>query len=207
MAQTLSFVKDAVAKKINACKEQWNECMLGPFELSRIKFKRCIQDTIVVLYLPNHVQTNENRKTIDKRFAKYRATKAWCLFIYHIHGNSFFDDLAHHVDLGLCIKEILYKVNEWVVPDAYHSDPDVICGGGIHFFNHVEPAFFYNQWWTKSPNFGTHYLGKEKNAIYWNEDGQVQYFFVKGEVTCHLQSSFLGLDHLQYIDHKTSLYP
>jgi superfamily II DNA or RNA helicase len=189
----LSAVQQLVAQKTNEWKHNWNESLLGPFDHIKIKFKRCINETFVeafvVLYIPSHIKTNENRKSvIDKRFAKHRAEKAWCLLVL----DMFRMVVIHKIDYyqrqyGV---HLLYETNTWVLPNGYTADEETVCGQGVHFFNRIEPAHFFQQW--KMPYFFLNYFGKEVRAIAFGDQGEVTHIHEHGHVTETNNSKFKG---------------
>ena len=115
------------------------------FDLERVKYKKCFGDRsryrqhIVVLYIPMDVKTNEMRgKVRDKRFAKFRAEKAWCICILEISSMTCKESILHDG-----YKACWYNKNQWSVPDMWDSNIQDVCTAGIHYFNHWLAAYYY----------------------------------------------------------------
>ena len=115
------------------------------FDLERVKYKKCFgdharyQQHVVVLYIPEDVKTNEMRGNVkDKRFAKFRAEKAWCVCILEISSMTCKESILHD---GW--KSCWYNKNQWCLPDMWDSDIQDVCTGGIHYFNHWLAAYYY----------------------------------------------------------------
>ena len=71
-------IKTRLDDKITEYKKQNPEAMDSDF-----KYKRC-KRYLVVLFIPKTIRTNESRSHIaDKRFAKFRAEKAYCVAIWN----------------------------------------------------------------------------------------------------------------------------
>lgn len=118
------------------------------FDRNYVKFKRC-DNMMIVLYIPTPsvnatVMTNEDRSNIkDKRFAKFRASEAWPICILNTKTKEFITSYWH---VNIYFKPILYIVNQWIKPDGYERNKNVICAQGIHFFNHWLAAYCYESW-------------------------------------------------------------
>jgi hypothetical protein len=110
------------------------------FALNHIKYKRCGKN-ILVMYIPSFIKTNQNRDMVrDTRFAKFRAEQVWCICIFD--GTSFFNKYVHKCEVGPNYTW-QYKVNRWIFPDMYDMDVNKVCTSGIHFFNHLLAAYYY----------------------------------------------------------------
>ena len=117
-------------------------CKDAEFDTTQIKFKRCAK-FLVMLYIPKNTKTNELRINVrDKRFAKFRAEKAWCVSIYDCFQpkkivkectNNFWN-----------ISIVYYRVGCFTEPNQYDSNKDKICSSGIHYFNHWLAAYYYS---------------------------------------------------------------
>lgn len=112
------------------------------FPLEDIKFKRC-GHMMIVLYIPmNRIETNEDRKGVkDKRFAKFRSREAYCVCILNTLWHQFVDSHKHMWWPNNVT--ITYVKNQWIQPDGFGIDKDVVCDHGIHYFNHWFAAYFY----------------------------------------------------------------
>ena len=97
---------------------------------------------VILLHLSiNHLKTNQSRELVqDERFAKFRANMAYCFGIYDLETNKTRD---HVLNSFWCRNQIIYHEYKWILPDRYDRDVNVVCGAGIHYFNHVLAAFCY----------------------------------------------------------------
>jgi len=136
---------------------------------SAIKYKRC-SHYLVVLYIDKTIPTNEKRGCVaNPMCAKFRAEKAWCVAIVHENG-TYVDQIQHQFQE---LPAITYQVGAWVIPSGYTEDVEEVCAPGIHFFNHLLPAFFYGyfavygSWTVKLRNFDDEY------AILFHQDGLI----------------------------------
>ncbi len=111
------------------------------YDEERIKYKRCYH-YLIVLYITSDIETNENRnRVIDKRFAKFRAARAWCVCIFDTFVMKTVSKYLNHVGEF----SANYYANGWVFPTFYDTNVNNICSAGIHFFNHCLGAYFYHQ--------------------------------------------------------------
>lgn len=90
--------------------------------------------------------TNEARTNIiNSNCAKFRANTFEVVLIINIFD---LDDRPQHitntyVDSNGITYMIFYTVNRPVVPHHYDCSPENVCSTGIHYFNTIEPAYFY----------------------------------------------------------------
>ena len=98
-----------------------------------IKWKRCDIYSIVDL-LVDGVTNEKRQKVIDSRFAKFRAA-ANSLVPRRIYNTKkdFWENKIHHKCGHYLIQ---YEIGFSATPNGYTSNPDIICGKGVHFSTH-----------------------------------------------------------------------
>jgi len=109
------------------------------FDASCVKYKRC-GNFIVMLYIPKDVATTEERKkVVDSRFAKFCVAKAYCCFIFDILFEEEEEEYvwSNHMPLTA------YEKDTWITPDGFDNDIDNVCSRGIHYFNSLQGAYYY----------------------------------------------------------------
>lgn len=138
------------------------------------KWKRCDQYIIELEKLENAI-TNESRdNVIDSRFAKFRADKDSLvpLRIYNMKDDKWENQIQHK--LGW--RRITYQVGVSATPDCYNQDKNVIRTQGIHFFNSLLAAYWFNV--TRMPE-----------DIEFTENGEIRRLFYNKSKT---QNQFLS---------------
>ena len=93
-------------------------------------------------------QTNEERKVIDRKYAKYRCDKAKVIKFYDINLNPIQKD--KEVGESCCIKNCLvyiqpskYVQGHIVDCSGYNENIDQVCAEGIHYFKSLEACQSY----------------------------------------------------------------
>jgi hypothetical protein len=156
-------------------------------------YKKCVdyfsednsRKWLIVLEKLDDSETNEARDNVmDKKCAKFRANKLKVLKIINVNKPRFTKKyiLSTYADTM-----IQYTVGEIVYPDYYDKNINNVCSGGIHYFNTVEPAYFYDgypsghngsfcEYYDNGLKRLEGYLsdGKKSEDIkYWRENGDV----------------------------------
>ncbi len=112
------------------CKQDTNEVFV---------FKRC-GEYIVILKKPQQIfKCNEMRKDVkDKKYAKFRCNGLYVVDVIHSLTLKHNKDILHRSPFMW----IRYEVNQFVTPDFYTENIDIICGHGIHYFLSLEAAYY-----------------------------------------------------------------
>lgn len=122
--------------------------------ISKYVFKMCVDNDspsrkcwLVVLEKLSDTVTNENRKVIDHRYAKYRADK---LKVVEIINPDNPDETCERITHNAVINSksatnTVYVKNEVVIADSYDNDVDNVCANGIHYFRSIEPAYYFRK--------------------------------------------------------------
>lgn len=98
---------------------------------------------LVILKKLEETQTNEDRAFVsDTNCAKFRANSLKVIKIINTTKPNFIKTKIVNVCRDI---ETEYKVGDIVEPHLYEYDKNVICGGGIHYFKTLEPAYFYGK--------------------------------------------------------------
>uniref|UniRef100_A0A6C0EAT8 MORN repeat protein n=1 Tax=viral metagenome TaxID=1070528 RepID=A0A6C0EAT8_9ZZZZ len=117
-------------------KEVWKDLL----DDDKNVFKSCQKDWIVVLRKMPETLTNEGRKVVNEKFAKYRGSLFNVINIFNKFNptetrekitNSMFD-----------LKTVAYIVGTNVIAKDYVCNDNIIYGGGFHYFKSVEPAYY-----------------------------------------------------------------
>ena len=127
-------------------------------------YKSCDKKWIVVLETISGSITNQTRLTVDyptRKFAKFRSNKLKVIDII---------DKFDHTKTINSVKnsvytekaKIEYVKGTIVESDSFDMDLITVCSNGIHFFESVEPAFYYE---LDDRNYTGHYKS-------WHDDGQ-----------------------------------
>jgi antitoxin component YwqK of YwqJK toxin-antitoxin module len=114
---------------------------------------------LVILKKIRTTKTNEERKTIDPKTAKFRASELRVVRIINLNDPT---KTIRYLVNDYEGKKIKYRVGEIVRPDTFDEDINCVCSNGIHYFKSIEPAIFYG-------GVPTNYTGIGMN---WYEDGQ-----------------------------------
>lgn len=98
-------------------------------------------DYIIVLSLTEKSDTNRDRSVVDPNYARYRASTALTELIFNK-----FDHLKTLVSIRNMPyeTELIYEVGEIAQPDGYDNDINEVNTNGIHFFNTIDAAYYYN---------------------------------------------------------------
>jgi antitoxin component YwqK of YwqJK toxin-antitoxin module len=155
-------------------------------------YKVCSNNLVVMQKLISTL-TNEDRKVINSKYAKYRASELKVIEIINIHDTN---KKVSKIKNNYNGTEIIYELDKIIYPDEYDTSLNV-CSHGIHYFKTIEPALFYM---IRSYDYtGIHYkwdddgellsrieyLNGVKNGIYtcWNYDGtkDIEGNFVNGK--------------------------
>lgn len=116
---------------------------------------------LIILQKTKNTNTNEKRiGVIDKAYAKFRANELLVIKIIDVE-NPDRTDKKQVVNRYYETKTI-YEINKIVTPDYYDEDIDLICSGGIHYYNTLLRAYYYR----RTPK---DYTG---NWIRWHNNGQ-----------------------------------
>jgi hypothetical protein len=114
---------------------------------SKYVYKKCRDgeaiEWIVVLEKIMGTMTNEERKSVhDASKAKFRASKLDVVAIFNLLDPSETENkiISEYFDI-----DTIYEVGKTVYSDKYDHDIEKICSNGIHYFNTIEPAYFYIQ--------------------------------------------------------------
>jgi hypothetical protein len=103
-------------------------------------YKRCGKVFIEMSKKGQTLKTNEHRSGVfNWYFAKYRAEKMFVTGIYDAEENKFLSSYQN-TQYG---HRTIYRANEWVYPNDFNLDEDIICSYGIHYFQSLEGAFCY----------------------------------------------------------------
>lgn len=127
-------------------------------------YKACLSRYIVVMEKLADTITNESRKGINNEVintdtAKFRADKLRVVLIIDLKDgttttttitNRFIHNPSYFMNTLPYIFTTEYEVGSIALPNHFERDLDIVCGGGIHYFRTVEPAFFYNRYTHKS---------------------------------------------------------
>jgi hypothetical protein len=117
-----------------------------------IKYKRC-HEYIVQLKTTETTRTNESRSNVvNANFAKFRGIGLICTKILDTYNCTFVNEIYNY----FYNSSIVYEVNEIPIPDGYTEDIEVVCGHGVHFFNTLFAACFYNRHSTLNILFSDH---------------------------------------------------
>jgi antitoxin component YwqK of YwqJK toxin-antitoxin module len=130
-------------------------------------YKSCstVNDSwIVVLQLTNGSVTNQVRLSYDnpnRKYSKFRASELKVIDIV----NKF--DKTKKIDSVTSssnhASKIKYVKSTVVLPDSFDSNLDKVCSNGIHFFESIQAAFYYEL--DGLQNYSGHW-------IRWDNDGQ-----------------------------------
>lgn len=107
-----------------------------------IKFKRCDR-YIIEFEKIETATTNEDRTNVrDSRFAKFRADKNSLITtrIYDMTESKWEQKIVHKCG---SFPPVVYEVNSLAIPDGFNTNPQIIRGSGIHFFNSLLAAFWF----------------------------------------------------------------
>lgn len=83
--------------------------------------------------------SNEERKVVDPRFAKYRFSKLKVLLLYDMEVNK----KLKRLNWKLGWRTTLYETGQIVEADWFDPDLERVCTGGIHAFHHKLAALCY----------------------------------------------------------------
>ncbi len=105
-------------------------------------FKRCGEYIVILKKPQQNFKCNEMRKNVkDKKYAKFRCNGLYVVDIIDGLTLEHKTKILHHsVYLW-----IWYEVNQFVAPDFYPENIDIVCGNGIHYFLSLDAAFHYEQ--------------------------------------------------------------
>jgi antitoxin component YwqK of YwqJK toxin-antitoxin module len=107
-------------------------------------FKSCQFCWIVILQKLDETITTQERFPINysaRLFAKYRANK---LRVTKIINKFNPNKTTNRVSSSVYNEnKVDYIEGEIVIPDSFNKKLDDVCSHGIHFFESVEPAFYY----------------------------------------------------------------
>lgn len=155
-------------------------------------YKELSDEWIVVLRKLPDTKTNESRDgVVNPLCAKFRADKLFCVKIINALTLKDTSEVTNiYTTYGFYPYNIYtkYIVGKVVVPDGFDTNLDRICTKGIHYFNSLEPAFYYMSMppdyigsWKEFTDSGELFMaGKCVNGHktgYWEK-------WVNGEVTC-----------------------
>lgn len=114
---------------------------------------------VIMKKVPGVTLTNESRKDVsDRRYAKFRANKLLVIAIINMRQptlrrkfirNCFikFNFGYHSKTTEVKMEEIRYlkyEVGKIVECHEFESDNEIVCGGGIHYFKSLLPAYYYD---------------------------------------------------------------
>lgn len=97
-----------------------------------------IDPAIAVLIIPEEIEsTIERQISGNPDYAKYRAECAYVEEFTDLTGKPLFNvRIAYsiHKPYGLANHVLVYKKGQFVYPEYYTKNINIICGGGIHFY-------------------------------------------------------------------------
>jgi len=134
-------------------------------------YKKCIDflaknlsmKWLVILEKIKGTKTNEGRfRVVNRAYAKFRADKLRVIKIINVNNPNL--TKKYIVNIFNDIK-IRYKVGKITYPNKYDENIDVICSSGIHYFNTIDPAYFY----IENPVNHTGYVYE------WKDNGEIRY--------------------------------
>jgi antitoxin component YwqK of YwqJK toxin-antitoxin module len=132
---------------------------------------------IVVLQLTDNSITNQSRLSIrypNRKYAKFRANKLKVVDIINkFNRTKTIDSIESSVYIESKIKYVKENI---VKSNFFDSNLSRVCSNGIHFFESIEPAFYYELY--KLRNYTGHWIN-------WNDNGQKIYegYYMSGEET------------------------
>ena len=109
-------------------------------------YKSCSTDNdswIVVLQLADRSITNQCRLSIghpNRKYAKFRASKAKVIDIIHKFDQT---KIIDSVKSSSHYYKIEYVKGTIVLPNAFDTNLSKVCSSGIHFFESIEAAFYF----------------------------------------------------------------
>lgn len=102
---------------------------------------------IAVLLIPEETESTVEREIDGNRdYAKYRAKCAYVEDITDLSGNTLPDvRIAYSIykPYGLADHALVYRKGQFVYPEHYTNDINIVCGGGIHFYLTLEAVTSY----------------------------------------------------------------
>lgn len=137
-------------------------------EHSNHVFKSCLRKYIIVLKKCHDTITNEARDSVvDKNMAKFRADILHVLLIIDLEDGSTdtTEIINTYWDDKWIQRRTVYTVGLDVEPDSFDQNINRICSNGIHYFNSLERAYYYDRYWVN-------YTGPHKR---WHENGAIHY--------------------------------
>jgi antitoxin component YwqK of YwqJK toxin-antitoxin module len=130
---TLNELKECCKKYISDIQYVYKLCHNTCARRAWIVVMKKIFDTI----------TNESRDgVINTRYAKFRANKLQVVTIISYHNpKRRSKKIIHKPDC--MFPSTVYIKGHIVEPDKYDYDLNIICSNGIHYFNSIEAAYYY----------------------------------------------------------------
>jgi antitoxin component YwqK of YwqJK toxin-antitoxin module len=147
-------------------------------------YKSCSTDNdswIVVLQLADRSITNQCRLSIghpNRKYAKFRASKAKVIDIIHKFDQT---KIIDSVKSSSHYYKIEYVKGTIVLPNAFDTNLSKVCSSGIHFFESIEAAFYYEldklknytghwtEWHQNGKKMAEHYFRNGISTGYWTE--------------------------------------
>lgn len=106
-----------------------------------------IVPAIAILTIPEETESTVEREIDGNRdYAKYRAKCAYVEDIIDLSGNPLPDvRIAYSIykPYGLAHHALVYRKGQFVYPEHYTKDINIVCGGGIHFYLTQAAVFSY----------------------------------------------------------------
>ena len=103
-----------------------------------------IKPAIAILIIPKGTKTTFSRIILGNAdYCKYRAECAYVEGFCDLEGNPLINvkkAYSIYKPYGMSHNILVYKKSQFVYPEYYSSNINIICGGGIHFFRSMEAA-------------------------------------------------------------------
>ena len=103
-----------------------------------------IKPAIAILIIPKGTKTTFSRSIKGNAdYCKYRAKCAYVEEFCDLEGNPLSNvrrAYSIYIPYGMFHNILVYTKSEFVYPEYYSSNINVICGGGIHFFKSMKAA-------------------------------------------------------------------
>jgi len=159
-----------------------------PDNTGQFFFKSCGTYWIVVMKKVGDTITNQSRLPLDdpnRSFAKYRANKLAVVdIICKFNPNETTDQISNTYYKNHTVKYIKGSI---VVPNSFDWNINKVCSTGIHFYETIECAFYFElkkvengkctRWYDSGQKSSEgEYINGEKNGkwTYWYDNGQIE---------------------------------